>query len=343
MADPQTEKHKKSHKKDKNKDKKRKRDKGEAAGAADVSTPASEHGKHKKHKEKGADTPADAGKGGGGSSKKTKHGGGAGSGEAPAAAAAAGSGDPQQQQQQQPPMPAAPTFEPLRDGDKTLAAFRGARAPAAPGSLQPCWPLEGSAPVAVRPLVPMDRVIDGSAELWVVQLPGELDPEALDGCVISLDEGAARHPERAGVIGSLELSADAAEELELVQRYTLRQEGAAALEPLFVAAPTGRGTAGRLEALRPARRVVVGEDVARANAELVARAHDEAPSLQLYPTAMPLDRANALLQQQGRFQPPPPADGGGAPQWHELPAPAGDAGALLGDVEQDVSIAYKYG
>lgn len=188
----------------------------------------------------------------------------------------------------------------------------------------------------------------------------------------------ARRPQNA--------AAAAAAELELVRLYALRQEGAAALEPLFVAAPTGRGAPGRLEALRPARLVVVGEDVPRANADLVAAAHAGAPALQLYPTTMPPDRANALLQQQvrprgwrgeggacraagrgrrlvrsrpracvnrlagsarspqGRFL-PPPADGaaGGLPQWRELPEPEGGAGALLGDVEQDVSIAYKYG
>jgi hypothetical protein len=91
-------------------------------------------------------------------------------------------------------------------------------------------------------------------------------------------------------------------ELELVRRFTLRQEGAAACEPLFVAAPTERSR-GSLEPLRPARRLVVAEDVGAADEALVARAHAEEPALQLYPHAMPPDRGNRLLQMEvGRFR-----------------------------------------
>lgn len=187
-----------------------------------------------------------------------------------------------------------------------------------------------------------------------------MDAEALDGCVLQLDEAMAGSAERAGEMGSLEIAADAAEgagarreengpgswrqqscicaatigdnrqrctpcyhlhmhtctharthehapkstcpphtraDLELVRRYTLRQEGAAAKDELFVAAPTEH-SAGALEVLRPARRLVVAEDVAAANEALVARAHGGTPELQFYPHAMPAERANRLLQKE---------------------------------------------
>lgn len=72
-------------------------------------------------------------------------------------------------------MPAAPTFDPVRDGDRTLAAFRTVReVPTGPDQLQPCWPLEGAVPTSKRPLAPMDRVLEGKAELWVIQLPSQV-------------------------------------------------------------------------------------------------------------------------------------------------------------------------
>ena len=71
-------------------------------------------------------------------------------------------------------MPAAPSFEPLRDGDKTLAAFRGAKPPGGDDYRQPCWPLEGTAPAPKRPLAPLQRVLEGKAELWVLQLPAQV-------------------------------------------------------------------------------------------------------------------------------------------------------------------------
>ncbi|KAI8472704.1 MAG: hypothetical protein J3K34DRAFT_413362 [Monoraphidium minutum] len=282
-------------------------------------------------------------------------------------------------------MPAAPTFDPLRDGDRTLATFRAPRALTRPDQLRPCWPLQGAAPVAVTPLAPMERVLAGRAELWVVQLPAQMDADALDGCVLQLDEAMAGAAERAGDMGSLEIAASAAEELGLVRRYALRQEAAGPREPLFVAAPTGRGR-GSLEVLRPARRVVVAEDVPAANDALVGAAHGAAPELQLYPGAMPAERGNRLLQKEGIFKPPPaePPAGTWPPTgWAPGPllqerdkrraarrrrgvpevepgddleqarlidlrpaagAPWGEAGGgpPLGDVEQDVSVAYRY-
>ena len=238
------------------------------------------------------------------------------------------------QQQQRPasgPMPAAPTFDPLRDGDRTLASFRALR-PAATDAddLPPCWELEGAAPAAKRPLAPMARVLEGKAELWVLQLPARLDLAALDGASLRVDEAALRRqaPAAAGAgdaaIGSLELPADAAESLGLVRRYALRQEAGAAADNggLFVVAPTERA-GGALEALRCARRVVVAGDVSAANAALVAATHAAEPELQFYPEAMPPARANALLQERRRFEPPPaqPAPGTWPPAGWE-PGPA---------------------
>lgn len=90
----------------------------------------------------------------------------------------------------------------------------------------------------------------------------------------------------------------------LVRRFTLRQEAAAAGAALFAAAPTARA-AGGLEALRPARRVALAEDVAACNGDLTACEHAARPDLQFYPGAMPLPAANALLQRQRIFTPPP--------------------------------------
>jgi hypothetical protein len=94
----------------------------------------------------------------------------------------------QQQQQQQRdarPRPSAqPTFDPRRDGDTTLAAFRGVKPPGGPDRLQPCWPLEGAAAAPQRPLASLQRVLDGKAELWVLQLPAQV-------CVVVVGGGGA--------------------------------------------------------------------------------------------------------------------------------------------------------
>lgn len=126
--------------------------------------------------------------------------------------------------------------------------------------------------------------------------------------------------------------------MELVRRFTLRQEAPAAAAPLFIAAPT-ECSRGQLEVLRPARRLVLGEDVAAANGDLISRAHEEAPALQFYPAAMAPRAANALLQAAGRFEGPP----GGGGRWEALPAAEGGRSGARGDEEKDVSIAYKYG
>jgi len=183
----------------------------------------------------------------------------------------------------------------------------------------------------------------------------QMDADALEGCVLKLDEGMARHPERAGVLGSLEITSSTAQgacvcamglvggcmvvhggvlevrgiayvccrhaiepgtpdphqpichpptntpppELELVRGYTLRQEGGAARDPLFVAAPTER-SGGDLEVLRPTRRVVVGEDVPAANRALVERTYADLPWLQFYPDCMAPERGAHMLQQEVR-------------------------------------------
>ena len=66
-----------------------------------------------------------------------------------------------------------------------------------------------------------------------------------------------------------------------------------------MAAPTERSD-GALEVLRPARHLIVCEDVPAANTALVARAHAAAPALQFYPEAMPPRRAVAVLQKEVR-------------------------------------------
>lgn len=86
-------------------------------------------------------------------------------------------------------------------------------------------------------------------------------------------------------------------EHELVRRFSVRQEGAAAKEQLFVAAPTERSK-GALQVLRPARRLVVAEDIDSVNERLVESVHDAAPALQFYPHACAPQRANAVLQEQ---------------------------------------------
>lgn len=40
--------------------------------------------------------------------------------------------------------------------------------------------------------------------------PPQMEADALDGCVLQVDEGMASHPERAGVMGHLEIAEDAA-------------------------------------------------------------------------------------------------------------------------------------
>jgi hypothetical protein len=150
----------------------------------------------------------------------------------------------------------------------------------------------------------------------------QMDASALEGCVLRVDEGLVAHPERPGVVGHLELSAGAAADLELVRRLELRQEAGSAADALFVAAPTPRAGGG-LEVLRPARRIVVAEDVAAADEALVAAQHAGAPGLQFYPHLMAPERGNALLQSQGRFQPPPASPPPGTwppPGWAPPPA-----------------------